>query len=114
MTAALLPLALLAAQAASAADSTRPLRYDLRPGDHLVYRQVLEEELDGRTLYGLPGRQERTFGPAVQATRHAEWTRPPSDGVRAHGLRHSVRAEPSVHLEVTRSLGRCLARDKYV
>lgn len=74
MTAALLPLALLAAQAASAADSTRPLRYDLRPGDHLVYRQVLEEELDGRTLYGLPGRQERTFGPAVQATRHAEWT----------------------------------------
>ncbi len=49
------------------------LRYDLRPGDHLVYRQTLERELDNRKPYGLRAPPERPWGQPVQSSARAEW-----------------------------------------
>ncbi|MGH7518080.1 MAG: dienelactone hydrolase family protein [Gemmatimonadales bacterium] len=50
------------------------LRYDLRPGDHLVYRQTLEAELDNRKPYGLREPPARPWGDPIQTLARAEWT----------------------------------------
>ena len=54
-------------------DSTISWRYDLRAGDHLVYREVFRQEIDGSAVYGLPTRRDKPFGtPFVSAGRY-EW-----------------------------------------
>ncbi len=50
----------------SAPDSVSTWRYDLRTGDHLVYREVFRREIDGRAVYGARG------GAAVHRERVAE------------------------------------------
>ncbi len=51
-----------------------PLRYDLRTGDHLVYRQTFEREIDGRAPYGLGERGRGIAATGRQAVSRAEWT----------------------------------------
>lgn len=59
--------------ASSAADSALPWRYDLRAGDHLVYRERFEQNIDGREIYGLTSGRDKPFGsPFVSAARY-EW-----------------------------------------
>jgi poly(3-hydroxybutyrate) depolymerase len=72
----LLAAAVLMPAAAHPQAPTAPtrLRYDLRPGDHLVYRQTLERELDNRKPYGLREPPDRPWGDPVQTLTRAEWT----------------------------------------
>jgi poly(3-hydroxybutyrate) depolymerase len=57
-----------------AADSAIMWRYDLRAGDHLVYRELFRQEIDGREVYGLSAGRDKPFGtPFVSAARY-EWT----------------------------------------
>src|SRR3569833_3538098 len=59
--------------ATSTADSAVAWRYDLRAGDHLVYRERFEQEIDGREIYGLTSGRDKPFGsPFVSAARY-EW-----------------------------------------
>jgi dienelactone hydrolase len=59
---------------ASTADSAVAWRYDLRAGDHLVYRELFEQDIDGREIYGLTAGRDKPFGsPFVSAARY-EWT----------------------------------------
>lgn len=64
----------LAASAQEPPAGAVQLRYDLRPGDHLVYRQTLERELDNRKPYGLREPPARPWGDPVQTEARAEWT----------------------------------------
>ncbi|MDB4911799.1 MAG: hypothetical protein JWO39_2622, partial [Gemmatimonadetes bacterium] len=58
----------------AAADSATTWRYDLRAGDHLVYRELFRQEIDGREVYGLSAGRDKPFGtPFVSAARY-EWT----------------------------------------
>ena len=58
---------------ASTADSAVTWRYDLRAGDHLVYRELFEQDIDGREIYGLAVGRNKPFGsPFVSAARY-EW-----------------------------------------
>jgi poly(3-hydroxybutyrate) depolymerase len=50
------------------------LRYDLRPGDHLVYRETLDRQTDNRKPYGLREPPARPFGEPAQVHAQAEWT----------------------------------------
>ena len=60
--------------ATSPADSAIAWRYDLRAGDHLVYRELFEQDIDGREIYGLTAGRDKPFGsPFVSASRY-EWT----------------------------------------
>jgi poly(3-hydroxybutyrate) depolymerase len=55
------------------ADSAILWRYDLRAGDHLVYREEFRQEIDGRAVYGLSAGRDKPFGtPFVSAARY-EW-----------------------------------------
>ena len=59
--------------ASPAADSALSWRYDLRAGDHLVYRERFEQDIDGREIYGLTSGRDEPFGsPFVSAARY-EW-----------------------------------------
>ena len=64
--------------AAGAGAQARPalstLRYDLRPGDHLIYQEVLERSIDGRSVYGLARPPVPRFGDPVEIRLRAEWT----------------------------------------
>ncbi|HJR62491.1 MAG TPA: dienelactone hydrolase family protein [Gemmatimonadaceae bacterium] len=53
-------------------DSAVQLRYDLRPGDHLIYKQTLVREVDGRRSYGIPGVTGRLFGEPVESRLRVE------------------------------------------
>lgn len=56
------------------ADSAVAWRYDLRAGDHLVYRELFGQEVDGRAVYGLAAGRDKPFGtPFVSGARY-EWT----------------------------------------
>jgi hypothetical protein len=55
-------------------DSIRHLRYDLRTGDHLVYRQTIEVEVDGRVRYGVPDPGEQPARNPTHWRARAEWT----------------------------------------
>lgn len=63
---------LLGAAAASPPPDPASMRYDLRAGDHLVYRQTFEQDIDGRRSYGYPVPAE---GPATgrEIGFRAEW-----------------------------------------
>ncbi len=67
-------LAPLAASAQDPPAESARLRYDLRPGDHLIYRQTLERELDNRKPYGLREPPARPWGEPIQTAARAEWT----------------------------------------
>ena len=55
-------------------DTAITWRYDLRAGDHLVYREVLRQEIDGSAVFGLPTKRDKPFGnPFVSAGRY-EWS----------------------------------------
>ncbi|HEY2897837.1 MAG TPA: HEAT repeat domain-containing protein [Gemmatimonadaceae bacterium] len=59
--------------ATPAPDSAIAWRYDLRAGDHLVYRERFEQDIDGREIYGLSVGRDKPFGsPFVSASRY-EW-----------------------------------------
>lgn len=49
-------------------------RYDLRPGDHLIYRQRLVQEVDGRRRYGVPEAAAGPFESPHLFEFEAEWT----------------------------------------
>jgi hypothetical protein len=72
----LLLAAALTVPLASAQDPARSarLRYDLKPGDHLIYRQTLEREIDNRKPYGLRQPPPRPYGDPIQTAARAEWT----------------------------------------
>jgi poly(3-hydroxybutyrate) depolymerase len=56
-----------------AADSAITWRYELRAGDHLVYRERFRQEIDGREVFGLSAGRDKPFGtPFVSAARY-EW-----------------------------------------
>src|SRR5664279_514504 len=58
----------------SAPDSAILWRYDLRTGDHLVYRELFRQEIDGSAVFGAPGKHDKPFGsPFVSAARY-EWS----------------------------------------
>jgi hypothetical protein len=64
---------LCGAPCASASDSATTWRYDLRTGDHFVYREVFHQEIDGSAVYGAPGSRQKPFGsPFISAARY-EW-----------------------------------------
>ena len=56
---------------ASRADSA--WRYDVRAGDHLVYREIMHQEIDGRVVYGLGTARDKPFGPPFTASGRYEW-----------------------------------------
>lgn len=59
---------------ATATDTAISWRYDLRTGDHLVYRETLRQEIDGSAVFGAPGPRDKPFGsPFLSAARY-EWT----------------------------------------
>ncbi|MDQ2768753.1 MAG: dienelactone hydrolase family protein [Gemmatimonadota bacterium] len=59
---------------AAPADTAVAWRYDLRAGDHLVYREVFRQEIDGSTPFGLGNARDKPFGtPFVSAARY-EWS----------------------------------------
>lgn len=65
---------LCGAPCSSAPDSATAWRYDLRTGDHLVYREVFHQEIDGSAVFGAPGSRDKPFGyPFISAARY-EWT----------------------------------------
>jgi hypothetical protein len=72
----LLAATVSAPSAAVTQDPSEParLRYDLRPGDHLVYHQTLDREIDNRKPYGLREPPARPYGDPVQVAARAEWT----------------------------------------
>ncbi|MBK5188979.1 MAG: hypothetical protein JJD97_12105 [Gemmatimonadaceae bacterium] len=45
-----------------AADSAMLWRYDLRAGDHLVYREIFRQEIDGSAVYKLTTGRDKPFG----------------------------------------------------
>lgn len=53
---------------------TALLRHDLRPGDHLVYRQTLVEETELGIPYGLPGGNAVPFERSRRTRVSAAWT----------------------------------------
>jgi poly(3-hydroxybutyrate) depolymerase len=56
------------------ADTAITWRYDLRAGDHLVYRELFRQEIDGRAAYGLDSVRDKPPGtPFVSAGRY-EWS----------------------------------------
>ncbi|MEP7064916.1 MAG: HEAT repeat domain-containing protein [Gemmatimonadota bacterium] len=56
-----------------ASDTAIAWSYDLRPGDHLTYREIFRQEIDGREVYGLVSGRDKPFGnPFVSAGRY-EW-----------------------------------------
>jgi dienelactone hydrolase len=58
----------------SAPDSAIIWRYDLRTGDHLVYRELFRQEIDGSAVFGAPGKHDKPFGsPFISAARY-EWS----------------------------------------
>ncbi|HEU5171250.1 MAG TPA: dienelactone hydrolase family protein [Gemmatimonadales bacterium] len=71
LAAALLPTA---AGAQNAPAEPVSLRHELRPGDHLVYREALEREIDNRRPYGLRNPPDRPYGEKAEITARAEWT----------------------------------------
>ena len=56
-----------------ASDSALTWSYDLRAGDHLTYRELFRQEIDGREVYGLVGHDKPFGSPFVSAARY-EWT----------------------------------------
>jgi hypothetical protein len=55
------------------ADTATTWRYELRAGDHLVYRELFRQEVDGREVFGLNAGRDKPFGsPFVSAGRY-EW-----------------------------------------
>src|SRR5689334_24360293 len=59
--------------ATPAADSALSWRYDLRAGDHLVYRERFEQDIDGRETYGLTSGRDKPFGSPFVSEAHYEW-----------------------------------------
>lgn len=58
----------------AAPDTTRRLRYDLSPGDRLVYRETLDREVDNRSTYGLFPPREAPYGRSYTSRLRARWT----------------------------------------
>jgi dienelactone hydrolase len=74
MFALMLAALMCGAPCTSAPDSAIIWRYDLRTGDHLVYRELFRQEIDGSAVYGTPGKHDKPFGsPFVSAARY-EWS----------------------------------------
>lgn len=72
---ALMLMTLLCGQpCAIGADSATAWRYDVRAGDHLVYREIMRQEIDGRVVYGLGTTRDKPFGPLFVAAGRYEWT----------------------------------------
>jgi hypothetical protein len=67
-------LAPLAASAQAPPSGPVRLHYDLQPGDHLVYRETLEREIDNRKPYGLREPPAHPWGEPAQIEARAEWT----------------------------------------
>jgi len=55
------------------ADSAVTWRYDLRTGDHLVYRELFRQEIDGREIYGLTTGRDKPFGTPFVSVARYEW-----------------------------------------
>jgi len=55
------------------ADSAITWRYDLRAGDHLVYRELFRQEIDGREVYGLATGRDKPFGTPFVSAASYEW-----------------------------------------
>jgi len=74
----MLPVVLLtllcAGPCTRAADSAAVWRYDVRAGDHLVYRETMRQQIDGRVVYGLGTARDKPFGPPFTAAGSYEWT----------------------------------------
>ena len=56
-----------------AADSASTWRYDFRTGDHLVYREIFRQEIDGRAVYGAPAPRDKPFGTPFVSEGSYEW-----------------------------------------
>ena len=56
------------------ADTTIAWRYDLSAGDHLVYREVFRQEIDGSAAYGLGNARDKPFGTPFVSSGRYEWT----------------------------------------
>jgi dienelactone hydrolase len=56
------------------ADSALVWRYDARAGDHLVYRETMRQEIDGRVVFGLGTARDKPFGTPFTAAGSYEWT----------------------------------------
>ena len=55
-----------------APDTAIAWSYDLHAGDHLVYRERFEQDIDGRAIYGLTSGRDKPFGsPFVSASATA-------------------------------------------
>jgi len=67
-------LALLCDMPCASGADTAAWRYDLRAGDHLVYREIMRQEIDGRVVYGLGTARDKLFGPPFTASGRYEWT----------------------------------------
>ncbi len=47
--------------------------YDLRTGDHLVYRETFDQEIDGTAVFGAPGKHDKPFGSPFVSSARYEW-----------------------------------------
>jgi len=64
---------LCGAPCAGAPESASTWRYDLRTGDHLVYREIFRQEIDGRAVYGAPAPRDKPFGSPFVSQGSYEW-----------------------------------------
>lgn len=74
MLAVMLLTFLCAGPCTHTADSGTVWRYDVRAGDHLVYRETMRQEIDGRVAYGLGTARDKPFGTPFTAAGSYEWT----------------------------------------
>ncbi len=56
------------------ADSAIVWHYDLRAGDHLIYRERFRQEIDGREVFGLATGRDKPFGAPFVSASSYEWT----------------------------------------
>jgi hypothetical protein len=93
-------------------------RYDLRAGDHLVYREIMRQEIDGRVVYGLGAARDKPFGPPFTASGRYEWTTHvlvmrASDERTVVGVQRNRARDDTLSATIDGALSRMHSRDRF-
>lgn len=109
---------LCGAPCASRADSATAWRYDVRAGDHLVYREIMQQEIDGRVVYGLGTARDKPFGPPFTAAGRYEWTTHvlvlhAVDGRIVVGVQRNRARDDSLTATIDGALARMHSRERF-